>query len=45
MKLIKVKDGLLEVENFFLTSSFSDFAGSANVSRDIGTGKRKTDFK
>ncbi|MBV4417287.1 hypothetical protein [Clostridium tyrobutyricum] len=39
MKLIKVKDGLLEVENFFLTSSFSDFAGSANVSRDIGTGK------
>jgi len=41
MKLIKVKDGLLEVENFFLTSSFSDFAGSANVSRDIGTGKVK----
>jgi hypothetical protein len=41
MKLIKVKEGLLEVENFFLTSSFSDFAGSANVSRDIGTGKVK----
>lgn len=41
MKLIKVKDGLLEVENFFLTSSFADFAGSANVSRDIGTGKVK----
>lgn len=41
MKLIKVKDGLLEVENFFLTSSFSDFAGSANVTRDIGTGKVK----
>ncbi|QCH28450.1 hypothetical protein [Clostridium tyrobutyricum] len=41
MKLIKVKDGLLEVENFFLTSSFSDFAGSANVSRDINTGKVK----
>lgn len=39
MKLIKVKDGLLEVENFFLTSSFSDFAGSANVARDINTGK------
>ncbi|APM41408.1 hypothetical protein [Clostridium kluyveri] len=41
MKLIKVKDGLLEVENFFLTSSFADFAGSANVSRDISTGKVK----
>ena len=41
MKLIKVKDGLLEVENFFLTSSFSDFAGSANVVRDISTGKIK----
>lgn len=41
MKLIKVKDGLLEVENFFLTSSLTDFAGSANVSRDIGTGKVK----
>lgn len=41
MKLIKVKDGLMEVENFFLTSSFSDFAGSANVSRDISTGKVK----
>ena len=41
MKLIKVKDGLLEVENFFLTSSFSDFAGSANVARDISTGKVK----
>ncbi len=35
MKLIKVKDGLLEVENFFLTSSFGDFAGSANVSRSV----------
>ncbi|OAA92993.1 hypothetical protein [Clostridium coskatii] len=41
MKLIKVKDGLLEVENFFLTSSFSDFAGSANVTRDMSTGKMK----
>ena len=41
MKLIKVKDGLLEVENFFLTSSFSDFAGSANAARDISTGKVK----
>ncbi|CAB1242764.1 conserved hypothetical protein [Clostridiaceae bacterium BL-3] len=41
MKLIKVKDGLLEVENFFLTSSFSDFAGEANVTRDISTGKVK----
>lgn len=27
MKLIKVKDGLLEVEKFYLTSSFSDFLG------------------
>ncbi|WP_333862016.1 hypothetical protein [Clostridium sp.] len=41
MKLVKVKDGLLEVENFFLTSSFSDFAGSANMSRDISTGEMK----
>lgn len=41
MKLVKVKNGLLEVENFFLTSSFSDFAGSANISRDISTGKVK----
>ncbi|NMM62371.1 hypothetical protein HBE96_06645 [Clostridium sp. P21] len=41
MKLIKVKDGLLEVENFFLTSSFSDFAGESSVTRDISTGKLK----
>ncbi|WP_106064321.1 hypothetical protein [Clostridium liquoris] len=41
MKLIKVKDGLLEVENFFLTSSFSDFAGESNAARDIKTGKLK----
>lgn len=41
MKLIKVKDGLLEAENFFLASSFSDFAGSANIARDIKTGKLK----
>lgn len=41
MKLIKVKDGLLEAENFFLTSSFSDFAGNANVVRDVSTGKVK----
>lgn len=39
MKLIKVKDGLLEAENFFLVSPFSDFAGSNNVTRDISTGK------
>lgn len=41
MKLLKVKNGLLEAENFFLVSSFSDFVGSANVSRDISTGKLK----
>lgn len=41
MKLIKVKNGLLEAENFFLTSSFGDFAGSANVTRDTETGKVK----
>lgn len=41
MKLIKVKHGLLEAENFFLASSFSDFAGEANVTRDISTGKIK----
>jgi hypothetical protein len=41
MKLLKVKNGLIEAENFFLASSFDDFAGSANVSRDIATGKLK----
>lgn len=41
MKLIKVKDGLIEVENFFLTSPFSDFAGESNITRDIKTGKLK----
>ncbi|WP_315114576.1 hypothetical protein [uncultured Clostridium sp.] len=41
MKLIKVKDGLIEVENFFLTSSFNDFARSTNITRDIKTGKLK----
>jgi hypothetical protein len=41
MKLIKVKDGLIEVENFFLTSNFSDFAGFNNITRDIKTGKLK----
>ncbi|MGY0372463.1 hypothetical protein [Clostridium sp. JNZ J1-5] len=41
MKLLKVKDGLLEVENFFLASSFCDFAGGSNVTRDISTGKLK----
>lgn len=39
MKLLKVKNGLLETENFFLVSPFNDFAGSANVSRDISSGK------
>ncbi|APC41046.1 hypothetical protein [Clostridium estertheticum] len=41
MKLIKVKNGLLEAENYFLASSFSDFAGSANITRDISSGKLK----
>ncbi|AVQ45676.1 hypothetical protein [Clostridium botulinum] len=41
MKLIQVKNGLLEAENFFLASSFSDFAGECNVTRDIKTGKLK----
>lgn len=41
MKLIKVKNGLLEVDNFFLASPFNDFSGGANVSRDISTGKLK----
>lgn len=41
MKLLKVKDGLVEVENFFSTSFFSDFAGPSNVTRDIKTGKLK----
>lgn len=41
MKLVKIKDGLIEVENFFLASLFSDFARSSNVTRDIKTGKLK----
>lgn len=41
MKLLKVKNGLLEAENFFLASSFADFAGESNVTRDISTGKLK----
>lgn len=41
MKLIKVKNGLLETDNFFLVSPFNDFAGDSNVSRDISTGKLK----
>ncbi|MPQ32432.1 hypothetical protein E4V42_13420 [Clostridium estertheticum] len=41
MKLIKVKNGLLEAENYFLVSSFSDFAGSTNITRDITTGRLK----
>jgi hypothetical protein len=41
MKLIKVKDGLLEAENYFLISNFNDFSGIANVTRDISTGKLK----
>lgn len=41
MKLIKVKNGLLEAENFFLASPFDDFAGKANITRDISTGKLK----
>ncbi|BDR71228.1 hypothetical protein K144313037_p20150 (plasmid) [Clostridium tetani] len=41
MKLIKVKDGALEVDNFYLTSFFNDFAGNSNVTRDIKTGKLK----
>ena len=39
MEILKVKNGLIEAENFFLASPFDDFAGSANVSRDISTGK------
>ncbi|MBU3155193.1 hypothetical protein [Clostridium estertheticum] len=38
MKLIKVENGLLEAENYLLASSFSDFAGGANITRDIATG-------
>lgn len=41
MKLIQVKNGLLEAENFFLASSFSDFAGESNITRDIKTDKLK----
>ncbi|MBO0550823.1 hypothetical protein EXQ36_12705 [Clostridium botulinum] len=41
MKLIQVKNGLLEAENFFLGFFFSDFAGESNVTRDIKTGKLK----
>ncbi|MHB9924559.1 hypothetical protein [Clostridium botulinum] len=41
MTLLKISDGLLEVDNFYLTSSFSDFVGSSLVNRDVGTGKIK----
>ncbi|GAA0082998.1 hypothetical protein [Clostridium sp. CTA-6] len=41
MTLLKISDGLLEVDNFYLTSSFSDFARNSLVSRDVGTGKIK----
>ena len=41
MKLIQVKNGLLEAENFFLASSFSDFAGESNIVRDGKTDKLK----
>jgi hypothetical protein len=41
VKLLKVKNGLLEAENFFLVSNFGDFAASNNVTRDISTGKLK----
>ena len=34
MRLIKVEDGLLEIENFFQTSPFSDFVGNFNGRRD-----------
>lgn len=36
MQLLKVSDGLLEVENFYLTSSFSDFLGEGTTHRDSG---------
>lgn len=39
MEILKVKNGLLEAENYFLASSFGDFAGSATVTRDLSTGK------
>lgn len=41
MKLIKVKDGLLESDNFFLVSPFNDYAGETNVTKDISTGRLK----
>jgi hypothetical protein len=34
LNLVKTSDGLLEVENFYLTSSFNDFLGFNNASRD-----------
>ncbi|AWI04145.1 hypothetical protein [Clostridium drakei] len=34
MILLKVEDGKREVDNFYLTSSFSDYAGSSTVTRD-----------
>ncbi|WP_252222387.1 MULTISPECIES: hypothetical protein [unclassified Clostridium] len=39
MELLKVKNGLLEAENYFMASPFGDFAGSADVNRNISTGK------
>lgn len=35
MKLLKVEDGKREVDNFYLFSDFSEYAGSSNVTKDI----------
>lgn len=34
MILLKIEDGKREVDNFYLSSSFSDYAGSSTVTRD-----------
>lgn len=38
MNLVKVKSGLLEVENFYLTSDFCDYVGKAMATKDIAKG-------
>ncbi|MCD3254349.1 hypothetical protein [Clostridium botulinum] len=38
MKLLKCKDGQLEMGNFFLTSSFFNFIGNSDIDRNIKNG-------
>lgn len=35
MKLLKIEDGKREIDNFYLFSDFTDFAGSTHVTKDV----------